>query len=178
MIRKAVILPYRGIYPKIDETAFIAPNVSIVGDVEIGAHANIWYGCSIRGDVHEVRIGARSNIQENSVIHTTGGVSGTYIGDDVTVGHGCILHACTVGNHGFVGMGSCLLDESAVEDFAMLAAGSLLTPKKIIPTGQLWAGRPARYTRDLTAEEKENAKQSAQNYVALGKEHKNEIENQ
>ena len=172
---KSIIIPYKGISPKIDDTAFIAPGVAISADVEIGAHSSIWYGCTVRGDVHEVRIGQRSNIQENSVIHTTGGVSGTYVGDDVTVGHMCILHACTIGNHGFIGMGSCLLDESVIEDFAMLAAGSLLTPKKRVPSGQLWGGRPARYMRDLTPEDIDMIKKSAPHYVKLGQDHKVEI---
>jgi len=169
-----VIVPYKGIVPKIDSTAFIAPNTSISADVEIGAHSSIWYGCSLRGDVHEIRIGERSNIQENTVIHTTGGVSGTYIGDDVTVGHACILHACKLGNHAFIGMGSCLLDESAVEDFAMLAAGSLLTPGKRVLSGQLWGGSPARYMRDLSTDEIEMIKKSAPHYVELGQVHKAE----
>ena len=170
-----VIVPFRGIAPKIDDEAFIAPNTSISADVEIGAHSSIWYGCSLRGDVHEIRIGKRSNIQENTVIHTTGGVSGTYVGDDVTVGHACILHACKLGDHAFIGMGSTLLDESVVEDFAMLAAGSLLTPGKRVPTGQLWGGRPARYMRDLSPEDLEMIKKSAPHYVKLGQDHKVEI---
>ncbi|MCK5384287.1 MAG: gamma carbonic anhydrase family protein [Alphaproteobacteria bacterium] len=171
----SIILPYRDISPKIDDTAFIAPNTSIVGDVEIGSHSNIWYGCTLRGDVHEIRIGKRSNIQDGSVIHTTSDVSGTYIGDDVTVGHACVLHACTLENYAFIGMQSCLLDEAHVESFGMLAAGSLLTPGKRVPSGQLWGGSPARYMRDLTSEEIEMIKKSAPHYVELGQEHKAEI---
>jgi carbonic anhydrase/acetyltransferase-like protein (isoleucine patch superfamily) len=172
---KSIILPYRGVFPKIDDTAFIAPNVCVAGDVVIGAHSNIWYGCALRGDVHEIRIGQRSNIQENTVIHTTGGVSGTYVGNDVTVGHACVLHACTLEDHAFVGMQSCLLDQAHVESFGMLAAGSLLTPGKRVPSGQLWGGSPARYMRDLIPDEIEMIKKSAPHYVALGQEHKLEI---
>ena len=172
---KAVILPYRGISPKIADTAFVAPNVSIVGDVEIAAHTNIWYGCTLRGDVHEIKIGQRTNIQDGTVIHTTDGVSGTYVGNDVTVGHNTLLHACTLEDHAFIGMQSCLLDEAIVESFAMLAAGSLLTPGKRVPSGQLWGGSPARYMRDLTPEDIANIKRSAPNYVELGQEHKAEI---
>ncbi len=170
-----VIVPYKGITPKIDDTAFVAPNTSTSADVEIGAHSSIWYGCSLRGDVHEIRIGQRSNIQENTVIHTTGGLSGTYVGNDVTVGHACVLHACTLEDHAFIGMKSCLLDESYVESFGMLAAGSLLTPGKRVPSGQLWGGSPARYMRDLTPDEIEMIKKSAPHYVELGQVHKAEI---
>ncbi len=172
---KSIILPYKGIAPEIDDTAFIAPGVCISADVKIGAHSSIWYGCTLRGDVYEIRIGQRSNIQENTVIHTTGGVSGTYVGNDVTVGHACILHACTLEDHAFIGMQSCLLDESHVESFGMLAAGSLLTPKKRVLSGQLWGGSPACYMRDLTPEEIDMIKKSAPNYVELGQGHKVEI---
>ncbi len=169
---KSIIIPYKGIYPKIDSTAFIAPNTAISADVEVGANSSIWYGCSLRGDVHEIKIGKRTNIQENTVIHTTGEVSGAYIGNDVTVGHACVLHACTLENYAFIGMQSCLLDKSYVESFGMLAAGSLLTPNKRVPSGQLWGGSPARYMRDLTPDEIEMIKESAPHYVELGQEHK------
>lgn len=172
---KSIIIPYKGVSPKIDDTAFIAPGVCIAADVEIGAYSSIWYGCTLRGDVHEVRIGERSNVQENTVVHTTGGVSGTYVGNDVTVGHACVLHACTLEDHAFVGMKSCLLDEAVVESFGMLAAGSLLTPGKRVPSGQLWGGSPARYMRDLAPDEIEMIKKSAPHYVELGQVHKVEI---
>ena len=166
------ILPYKGIMPKIHESAFIAPSASVIGDVVIGEGSNIWYNVAIRGDVHEIRIGARTNIQDGSVIHVTTDFSGTYVGDDVTVGHSAILHACTVEDFGFVGMQACVMDGAVVEGFGMLAAGALLTPGKRVPKGQLWAGRPARYMRDLTDEETAYIKWSAPHYVELGQEHK------
>jgi len=169
------ILPYKGIMPKIHDSAFIAPSASIVGDVEIGADTNIWYNCAMRGDVHEIRIGERTNIQDGTVIHVTTDFSGAYIGSDVTVGHAAILHACTVEDFGFVGMQACAMDGSVVEGFAMLAAGALLTPGKRVPKGQLWAGRPAKYMRDLTDEEIAYIKWSAPHYVELGQEHKKSV---
>lgn len=161
--------------PKIHDSVFIAPSASIVGDVEIGEDTNIWYNCAMRGDVHEIRIGERTNIQDGTVIHVTTDFSGTYIGSDVTVGHAAILHACTVEDFGFVGMQACAMDGSVVESFAMLAAGALLTPGKRVPKGQLWAGRPAKYMRDLTDEEIAYIKWSAPHYVELGQEHKKSV---
>lgn len=166
------ILPFKGISPKIHDSAFIAPSASVIGDVEIGEGANIWYNCALRGDVADIKIGARTNIQDGCVIHVTTGREGTFVGDDVTVGHSAILHACHIENFGFVGMGSLVMDGAVVEGFGMLAAGSLLSPNKRVPKGQLWAGRPARYMRDLTEEEIAYIKWSAPHYVELGQEHK------
>ena len=126
----------------------------------------------MRGDVHEIRIGKRTNIQDNAVVHVTRNVSGTYIGDDVTVGHGAILHACTVQNKCLIGMGAIVLDEAVIEEGAMVAAGALVTPRKIVKSGQLWGGNPARYMRDLTEEENDFLTISADNYVRLSREYK------
>jgi carbonic anhydrase/acetyltransferase-like protein (isoleucine patch superfamily) len=167
-----IIHPYRKIVPKIEESAFIAENVAIIGDVEIGAGTGIWYGCTLRGDVNDIKIGARTNIQDGTVIHTSLGVQGTYIGDDVTVGHMALLHACTIGNKAFIGMQSLIMDEVVVEDEAMVAAGSMVTPRKRIPRHQLWGGRPARYMRDMTPEEIEYLQISADRYAALAQEYK------
>ncbi len=170
------ILPYKNITPQIHDSAFVAPTASVIGDVQIGEGSNIWYNCALRGDVNDIKIGARTNIQDGSVIHVTTDFSGTHVGDDVTVGHNAILHACTVEDFGFVGMGACAMDGSVVESFAMLAAGALLTPNKRIPKGQLWAGSPAKYMRDLTDKEIEYIKWSAPHYVELGQEHKKSIQ--
>jgi carbonic anhydrase/acetyltransferase-like protein (isoleucine patch superfamily) len=169
------IYPYKGIYPNIHESAFIAPTASIIGDVEIGADSNIWYNCVLRGDVNDIKIGARTNIQDGTVIHVTTDFSGTYVGDDVTVGHSAILHACRIENHGFVGMQALVMDGAVVESYAMLAAGALLSPGKRVPTGQLWAGRPAKYMRELKPEEIDYIKWSAPHYAELGREHKKNI---
>lgn len=167
----AFILPYRGVMPTIDPTAFIADNAVVIGDVHIGAESNIWFGCILRGDVHEIRIGKRTNIQDGSVIHTTRNVSGTYIGDEVTVGHMSLLHACTVETNGFIGMGAIVLDEAVVEGGAMVAAGALVSPKKRVPKGQLWAGRPAKFMRELTQDDLDFFPVSADNYVKLSREY-------
>ena len=168
------IYPYRGIMPKIHETAFIAPSASIIGDVEIGEGTNIWYNCVLRGDVYNIKIGKSTNIQDGTVIHTTSDFQGTYIGDGVTVGHSAILHACTVEDYGFVGMQACVMDGAVVEGMAMLAAGALLTPGKRVPKGQLWAGRPAKFMREMTEEENRYILWSAEHYRKLGQEHKEE----
>lgn len=166
-----MLLPYKKIMPTLGNKVFIAENAAVIGDCVIGDESNIWFGCTVRGDVHEIRIGKRTNIQDNSIIHTTRKVSGTYIGDEVTVGHGAILHACTIGNQAFVGMGAIVLDEAKLEDRSMLAAGAMLTSGKIVPTGQLWGGSPARYMRDLTQEELDFLAISADNYVRLAAEY-------
>lgn len=165
------ILPYRGVMPTIDPSAYIADNAVVIGDVHIGAESNIWFGCILRGDVHEIRIGRRTNIQDGSVIHTTRNVSGTYIGDEVTVGHMSLLHACTVETNAFIGMGAIVLDEAVVEGGAMVAAGALVSPKKRVPKGQLWAGRPAKFMRELTKEDLDFFPVSADNYVRLSREY-------
>lgn len=166
------IYPYKGIHPKIHDSAFIAPNAAVVGDVRIGEDANIWYNVSMRGDVNDITIGARTNIQDNCVIHCTYQFQGCYIGEDVTVGHSAILHACTVEDFGFVGMQACVMDGAIVESNAMVAAGALVTPGKVVPAGQLWAGRPAKYMRDMTQDELDYIRWSAPHYVKLGREHK------
>ncbi len=166
------ILPYKGISPQIHDSAFIAPSASIIGDVQIGEDSNIWYNCALRGDVNDIKIGARTNIQDGTVIHVTTDFQGTYVGDDVTVGHLAILHACTIEDFGFVGMQACVMDGAVVESHGMLAAGALLTPNKRVPSGELWAGSPAKYMRDLTDKERAYLKWSAPHYVELGREHK------
>lgn len=165
------IRPYKEIHPTIGQNVFIAENAMVIGDTHIGDDSNIWFGVTIRGDVHEIRIGNRTNIQDNSVIHVTRNLSGTYIGDEVTVGHGAILHACRIGNQAFIGMGACVLDEVVIEPEAMIAAGALVTPGKIVPSGQLWGGSPARFMRDLTPEEIAFFAVSADNYVRLAQDY-------
>ncbi len=166
MIRK-----FKDILPKIDKTTFVAENAIVIGDVEIGEESSVWYSCVLRGDVNNIKIGNRTNIQDGTVIHVSSTTQGTYIGDDVTVGHMALLHACTIGDRAFIGMQACVMDDCIVEEDAMVAAGALVTPGKRIPSRQLWGGRPARFMRDLTAEEIEFLKFSASRYVKLSREY-------
>lgn len=170
-----VILPNKGRLPQIDPTAFIAPTAAVIGDVVIGAGSSVWFNCTVRGDVHEIRIGARTNIQDNTVVHVTGGKFGTYIGSDITIGHGAILHACTLEDGCFVGMSATVMDGAVVESGAMVAAGAVVTPGKRVKSGELWAGSPARLMRPLTAEEIAFFPVSAEKYAALAEQYRAEI---
>lgn len=145
-----VILPYKGAKPKIAAEAWIAPNAVVTGDVEIGPRSSIWFGCTVRGDVDIVRIGAGTNLQDNSVIHVTNEKFGTFIGDDILIGHMCLIHGCTIHDRATIGMQSCIMDGAVIEAEAMVAGGSLVTPGKVVKSRQLWAGRPAKYMRDLS----------------------------
>lgn len=161
-----IIAPFiGGAAPRIDPTAWAAPNAVVAGDLEIGPESALWFGVVARADVNAIRIGARTNIQDLTMIHCTGGGRPTLIGDGVTVGHSAVLHACTLADHAFVGMQACVMDGAVVESYAMLAAGALLTAGKRAPTGELWAGRPARKLRDLTAAERAEIDASAERYV-------------
>lgn len=168
---KPVILPYRGIMPTIAPDAFIAPGAIIIGDVHIGSKSNVWFGCVIRGDVNYIRIGERTNIQDGSVVHVTRKTGPTIIGSNVTIGHSVLLHACTLEDSSFIGMHSTVMDGAVVESGGWLAAGALLPPGKKVPKGQVWAGNPARYLRDLKDGEISFIPVSAQNYVELGEEY-------
>ncbi len=177
-----LILPHRGIMPKIAEDAFIAETAVVIGDVEIGSGSSIWYGCVLRGDVNSIRIGRETNLQDGTIVHVnrdpagdyreTGGGMPTVVGDRVTVGHLALLHACTVEDEGFVGMRAVVMDQAVVGARSMLAAGALLSPRKQMPSGQLWAGSPARHTRDLTGKELDFIPCSAANYARLAAEHR------
>jgi len=166
------ILPYKGVLPTIDPDCFIAPGAVVIGDVVIGKDTSVWFGCVIRGDVHEIRIGERTNIQDGTIVHVTGGTYGTYIGSDVTIGHGVVLHACTLGDGSFVGMGATILDGAVVESGAMVAAGAVVTPGKRVVKGELWAGNPARPMRALTEKDLAFFPVSAANYVALARDYR------
>ncbi len=148
-----VILPYRGVMPTLGAGCFVAPTAAVVGDTVIGPETNIWFNCVVRGDVNEIRIGARTNVQDATVIHVSSTGQGTYIGEEVTIAHSALVHACTVEDRAFIGMQACVMDDARVETHAMVAAGALVTPGKTVPSGELWAGRPARKVRALSAEE-------------------------
>lgn len=159
------IIAYNNILPKIASDAFIAPSADIIGDVEIGSKCGIWFNCVIRGDVAHIRIGDRTNIQDGTVIHVTRNGHPTIIGSGVTVGHKALLHACNLESDSFIGMGAIIMDDVIVESGAMVAAGALVTPGKTVKKGQIWAGNPAKYFRDLTEKEAAFIKISENNYV-------------
>ncbi|MBI2213726.1 MAG: gamma carbonic anhydrase family protein [Acidobacteria bacterium] len=161
-----LILPYKGMNPKIGAGVYIAPNATVVGDVTIGDDSSIWFGTVVRGDVHSIRIGARSNIQDNCVVHVTNGVWPTVIEDDVTIGHGVIAHGCTIGRGCLIGMGARLLDGVVVGEESLVGAGALITEGTQIPPRSLVIGFPARVRRELTADELVNLRKSSSNYVS------------
>jgi carbonic anhydrase/acetyltransferase-like protein (isoleucine patch superfamily) len=171
------LISFGGKTPLVDPTAFVAPGAQLIGDVEIGAEASIWYNCVLRGDVNLIRIGARTNIQDGSVIHVDSPKAGdaeghrTIIGEDVLIGHLAMVHGCLLHDRAFVGLGSIVMDGCEIESDAMLAAGAMLTPGRRIPSGQLWAGRPAKYVRDLRPEELGHQREGVAHYVALAKAH-------
>ena len=143
----------------------------ITGNVVIGAQSSIWYGCVLRGDVHVIRIGQRTNIQDGTIVHVTRDKFGCTIGSNITVGHASILHGCTLEDGCFVGMGAVVMDGAVVESGAMVAAGALIAPGKVVKTGELWAGNPGRFKRALTAEEQAYFPISAEHYAELGRDY-------
>ncbi len=165
------ILPYKGIRPKIDPGIFLAPTASVIGDVEIGPETNIWWGCVVRGDMNIIRIGRRVNIQDLTVVHVDSRKYGTFIGDNVTIGHSAVIHACTLEAGSFVGMQACVMDGAVVESGAMVAAGALVTPGKTVGAGQLWAGRPARFVRDCGDQENHLIERVPPEYWAMAQEY-------
>jgi carbonic anhydrase/acetyltransferase-like protein (isoleucine patch superfamily) len=173
----AQLIPFGGKEPRIDASAFVAPGARLIGDVELGPEASIWYNCVLRGDVNRILIGARTNIQDGSVIHVDSPKPGhdaghpTIIGADVLIGHLAMVHGCILHDRAFVGLGAIVMDGCEIESDAMLAAGAMLTPGKRIPAGQLWAGRPAKYVRDLSPAELAGQREGVAHYVALAKAH-------
>ncbi len=177
MRHDVTIAAIHGKTPSIHPSAFIAPGCRIIGDVEIGADASVWYNCVIRGDVNRIVIGARTNIQDGTVIHCDSADPRhpqgfpTLIGEDVLVGHMAMLHGCVLEDRAFVGLGAVVMNGTVIESDAMLAAGALLTPGKRIATRQLWGGRPAAYMRDLTDVAVAEMQLGVQHYVANARAH-------
>lgn len=163
----AIIQAFGEAYPEIAGDAFIADGSAIIGDVKIGAESSIWFGAILRGDVNYIRIGARTNIQDGTIIHVTTHGNPTLIGDEVTVGHGAVLHACTLEDRSFIGMRACLLDGVVVEEGGMVAAGALVTENKRVKRGELWAGVPAKPMRMMSEEEIAAIGKSATHYAKI-----------
>lgn len=176
------IISFKGKTPVIHETAFVAPGCRLIGDVEIGPGASIWYNCVIRADVNRIHIGARSNVQDGTVIHCDSPSEEhpngfpTLIGDDVLIGHMAMIHGCTLHDRAFIGLGAIVMDGCTVESDAMIAAGALLSPGKTVPARQLWAGRPAKFMRELNEATAERLRGGAARYVGYAADHKAAVE--
>lgn len=160
-----LILPIGDIWPLIGSDVFIAPNATVIGDVELSDESSVWFGAVIRGDIGSIRIGARTNIQDLVCIHLTEGVSSTTVGEDVTVGHGAILHGCSVGDRCLIGMGSILLDNVVVGAGSVVAAGALIPPRTVIPPRSLVRGNPGKVIREVNEAEGAMGIDGARHYV-------------
>lgn len=169
-------VPNAGRSPTFSENVFIAPNAAVIGDVKVGKNSSIWYGATVRGDVNYITIGENTNIQDQAIVHVAKIHKDipTKIGNNVTVGPSAIVHACTIGDDCIIGTGAQVLDGAVVGSKSIVTAGSIVTYGKEIPSGQLWSGVPARYLRDLTADEMEFMKQSSLEYAELAEEHAKE----
>ena len=160
-----MIHSFVGKTPELDDSNFVADTATIVGDVRLGKDVSVWFGASIRGDVHRIRIGERSNVQDNAVVHVTHHTSPTTIGTGVTIGHSAIVHGCTIEDDVLVGMGSIILDHAVVGARSIIGAGALVTGGVIVPPESLVIGSPARVVRSLRPEEIESIYGYSQNYV-------------
>ncbi|MGH6989982.1 MAG: gamma carbonic anhydrase family protein [Stellaceae bacterium] len=163
----SIIRAYGEFTPKVHPTGWIAENAALIGDVEIAEGAGIWYGCVLRGDSGGIRIGRNSNVQDNSVMH-----EGVTVGANITIGHMALIHACVLEDNCFIGMKACVMDGAVVEAGAMVAAGALVTPGKRVPKGQLWAGAPAKFMRELREADYAVMKASAHYYTELARKYR------
>lgn len=170
------VLSHAGKTPAIHETVFVAPSASIIGHVQVGKGSSVWYGATVRGDVHNITIGEQTTIGDRAVVHVAKlrGDAPTKIGSRVTIGARAVIHACTLEDESTVGAGAQVLDKAVVKTHAALAPGAVLTPGKTVPSGQLWAGVPAKFVRELTAEEIANIKREAVASFELATVHKAE----
>ena len=174
------IVPFFGKVPRIHDSAFVAPGACIIGDVEIGPDASVWYNCVLRGDINRIVIGARSNLQDGTIVHVEapsagGGGSPVLVGEDALVGHMAILHGCVLEDRAFVGMGAVVMDDCRIGSGAMLAAGAMLTPGKTIPPAELWAGRPAKFMRALTQQQLDAMLAQSLHYVDNARRHRTAV---
>ena len=159
-----MIEPYEDHWPEVDKTAFVAASADLIGRVRIGAEASVWYNTTLRGDIHEVVVGPRSNVQDNAVLHVESD-RGCYLGELVTIGHGAIVHACTVRDEVLVGMGATILDGAVIGERSIIGANTLVTMNAVIPPGSLVLGSPGKVVRLLSKEEQAEVKVWAQKYV-------------
>lgn len=160
-----VILPVKNISPSWGDDCFIAPNATIVGDVVMGNNCSVWFNAVIRGDVHYIKIGNNTNIQDGAVIHATYLKAPTNIGNYVSIGHNALVHGCTLKDNVLIGMGAIVMDHAVVEEFVIIAAGAIVLEKTICESGYLYAGIPAKKIKPLTDEQKELLKKLPDNYI-------------
>jgi carbonic anhydrase/acetyltransferase-like protein (isoleucine patch superfamily) len=160
-----MIRPYKGIRPQVAATAFIEESAQIIGDVVVGEHSSVWFNCVLRGDVHYIRVGDETNIQDGTVVHVTNARFPTIIGSRVTIGHGVVLHGCTIKDRTLIGIGAIVLDDVVIGEESFVAAGSLLTPGTIIPPRSMVMGSPAKVRREVTDEEVARIDHHWKNYI-------------
>ncbi|MGA0163141.1 MAG: gamma carbonic anhydrase family protein [Bdellovibrionota bacterium] len=166
-----MIYPFQEYRVELAENVFVAPSADLIGRLKVGRDSSFWFQTLARADVNFIKIGARTNIQDQSCLHVTGEDAPLIIGDDVTIGHQALLHGCTIGNRVLIGMGSVIMDHAKIEDDCLVAAGSLITENKVFPSGHLIMGRPAKIMRALTDEEKLSLKKSALDYVETARQY-------
>lgn len=169
-----MLLPYRDTFPRLGARAFVAPDAVLVGDVTLGDDASVFFQSVLRADINAIRVGTRTNIQDHCTVHLASDIP-TIIGDDVNVGHRCILHACTVGNRVLVGMGAIIMDNAVIGDDSIVGAGTLVPKGKSFPPGSLIVGSPARLVRPLTEEEKASIPKLAAKYVGVKDEYLSQL---
>jgi carbonic anhydrase/acetyltransferase-like protein (isoleucine patch superfamily) len=167
-----LLYPFNGVWPTIHPTAWIAPTAVLIGDVRVGPEANIWFNCVLRGDTNPIIVGARSNIQDGTIIHVDHGENFTDIGDDVTIGHAAIIHACKLRHRAFVGMGATILDGAVIEEAGLIGARGLLGPGKRIGPQELWTGAPARLVRVMSHEERARWDETVPHYIGLANQYR------
>ena len=160
-----MLRPYKGTHPRVHATAFVDESAQVIGDVELGAESSVWMNCVLRGDVHRIRVGARSNVQDGTIVHVMNGTHPTTIGDDVTIGHAAIVHGCTLRDRILVGMGAILLHGVEVGEDSIVAAGSLLPEGLVVPPRSLVMGSPGKVRRQLSDEDVASIRAYADRYV-------------
>ena len=173
-MRAMPLRPFLEHFPQLGARVYVDPAATVIGAVRLGDDVSIWPGCVVRGDVNSIEIGARTNVQDGTIVHVThegpytqpGGL-GTVIGEDVTIGHAAIVHACTIGDFALIGMGAKVLDGARVEAYGFVGAGAVVAPGKVVGSGELWLGNPARPVRRLSEREIEQLRYSAQHYIRL-----------
>jgi len=166
-----MIIPFKDKFPKLDPSVFVAPDADVIGAVEIAAGSSVWFGAVIRADINTMSIGEKVSIQDNCVCHVDAARSPLIIGNEVTVGHGAVLHGCKIGNLCLIGMGAVLLDDVKIGESCIIGAGSVVAPGTEVPPRTLWVGVPARLTREITEDDLKIIKSGVDEYYLLSREY-------